>query len=110
MVIFRVRLRISSGLRQSVLESLLRVLEAARAAKGCSACHAYRDVQDEDAILYFEEWETQEELDEHLRARATKLLLAVIDLSASPPDLRFDTVCSTSGMEVIVAARLRGAS
>jgi quinol monooxygenase YgiN len=110
MVIFRVRLKTRPEFRQNVIESLLRVLEATRAAKGCIACHAYRDAQDEDTVLYVEDWETQEDLHEHLRARPLKILLAVIDLSASCPDVRFDTVAMTKGMEVIAAARLGGTS
>jgi quinol monooxygenase YgiN len=107
MVLFRVRLRIRPELRDSVVKSVCRLMESTRGTKGCLDCNTYRDIEDEDTILYVEQWANQEELDEHLRTRNLKVLLAAVDLAVSPPDVRFDTICGTKGMDVIAAARLR---
>jgi hypothetical protein len=52
-----------------------------------------------------EEWETQGDLQAHLRSEALRVLLSVMDLASDPPDVRFDRVSETRGMEFLAAAR-----
>lgn len=105
MIVLRVRLRVSTAVRDGVVRSLLRLVGPTRAAKGCTACAVYADVEDENTLVYVEEWETQEALDERLRAEDLRILLSALDLSSEPPVVRFDTISGTQGMEVIAAAR-----
>jgi quinol monooxygenase YgiN len=72
---------------------------------GCVACAAWVDVEDENAFVYTEEWETREALDEHLRTEDVRVLLSALDLASEPPVIRFQTISDTQGMEVIAAAR-----
>lgn len=108
MVLFRVQLRVRPAVRERVVKSLLRLVGPTRAAKGCTACGTYVDFEDENTLLYIEEWETQKAIEEHLRAKDLKVLLSVLDLAAEPPVVRFDTIERTEGMEVIAAARSEG--
>jgi quinol monooxygenase YgiN len=105
MILFRVRLSVRPELRDPVLKSLRRLVGPTRALKGCLASGAYVDVEEGNAILYMEEWETQADLQAHLRSEALRVLLSVMDLASGPPDTCFDTVSETRGMEVIAAAR-----
>lgn len=105
MVLFRVHLRVLPVFHDRVVKSLLHLLGPTRAIKGCMACGTYVDVEDENALVYTEEWETQEALDQRLRAEDLKVLLSAVDLAPEPPVVRFDTISGTHGMDVIVAAR-----
>lgn len=105
MILFRVQLRVPPAVRDSVVKSLLRLVGPTRALKGCAACGTYVDVEDENTLVYVEEWETQEAIDGRLRAEDLRVLLSVLDLSAELPVVRFDTINKMQGMEVIAAAR-----
>jgi quinol monooxygenase YgiN len=105
MIFFRVQLRVPPGVRDRVVKSLLRLVDPTRAVKGCTACGTYVDLEDENTLVYAEEWETQEALDRRLRAEDLRVLLSVLDLSSEPPIVRFDTIDKTQGMELIAAAR-----
>ncbi len=105
MIVFRVQLRVPAELRSPVLSSLLHLVGPTRAVKGCAGCGIYVDVEDENTLVYVEEWEAREALDERLRADDLRVLLSVLDLSCESPVVRFDTIGKTQGMEVISAAR-----
>lgn len=105
MILFRVQLRVPPAVRDRVVKSLLRLVGPTRAVPGCTACGTYVDIEDENIMVYVEEWETQEALDERLRVEDLRVLLSVLDLSAETPVVRFDTISGTQGMEVIAAAR-----
>lgn len=105
MILFRVQLRVSPAVRDGILKSLLRLVGPTRAVRGCAACGVYVNVEEEDCLIYAEEWETQEALDRRLRTGDLKVLLSVLDLAPEPPVVRFDTINETQGMEVIAAAR-----
>ena len=52
-------------------------------------------------------WVTREDLDEHVRSDEYRLLLAVIDLSVTPPDISFDDLEHIGGLDLVQALRAR---
>jgi quinol monooxygenase YgiN len=105
MILFRVGLRVPRDLREPVLKSLRRLAGPTRSLRGCLAAGSYADIEEDNVILYTEEWETQGDLQAHLRSEALRVLLSVMDLASDPPDVRFDRVSETRGMEFLAAAR-----
>jgi quinol monooxygenase YgiN len=105
MVLFRVRLRVPSPLRDRIVKSIQHLVGPTRALKGCMAANGYVGIDDESTVLYVEQWENQGDLDAHLRSDDVRVLLSVIDLASEFPDVRFDTISETGGMDVIAAAR-----
>jgi len=107
MIVFRVQLRVSPAVRDRAVKSLLRLVGPTRTVKGCTACGTYVDVEDGNTLVYVEEWETQDDLDQRLRTGDVRVLLSVLDLASEPPCVHFHTINRTRGMEVIVAARTK---
>ncbi len=106
MILFRVRLRVPSKIRDGIVKSLVRLVGPARASRGCLAAATYVGVEDGTTILYAEEWETPADLAAHLRTDDLRVLLSVMDLASEAPDIRFDTIAETRGMEVIAEERM----
>ena len=104
-VLARVRMVAPEDKRQEIVRTLRSLLEPTQVEPGCVTCHFYQDVQDENVLNYVEEWCSQEDLERHLRSDQYRKLLAVIDAAAEPPEIRFDTVSQTRGIETIEAAR-----
>ena len=94
--------------RAEVLEILRSVQGPVRAQPGCDGCHVYEEQGPEPAIVLVEMWTSPSALETHVRSEAYRRVLAAIELSGGPPDIRFDHVSATEGMEFIEKARHRG--
>jgi quinol monooxygenase YgiN len=75
------------------LEILTSVSEQTQFEPGCLCSRVYGDVNDERITLH------------HLRSEKYRKILLVIEMAAEPPEIRFDTIAQTSGMETIEQAR-----
>jgi quinol monooxygenase YgiN len=101
MVLLRTRLRVDPAHRAKVVRSLSRILGPLRASAGCVNCHLYADVEDDNALLFAQEWSDEEHLIEHLRSDSARVLLSALDCAAGPPEVRLDTVVDGEGIEFI---------
>ena len=87
--------------RSDLLETLRGMLEPARVERGCLSYRLYEDVENSDAFILLEEWATQEDLERHIAKDNQRRILALMDLLSEQPELRFDTVFHTAGMDLI---------
>jgi len=100
-----VRISVAERHRHDVLR-MLRILQGrATARAGCLAFHVSQDVADPNMLTVAERWATKEALAAHVRSADYKLLLAVIDTAAAPPEICFDTTDRIGGLEVIRTMR-----
>jgi quinol monooxygenase YgiN len=58
-------------------------------------------VEDHGSLLLVENWETQQAMNEHIRSQDFRVILAVLDLSDSKPEIRFNSVISSQGLEYL---------
>ncbi len=87
------------------METLRGVSDLTQARPDCLGCWLYDKDELHDHIRYAEQWATETALHEHLRSDLYRRILAVIELSSRPPDVRFHYVSRTKGMELIEALR-----
>jgi len=104
MIVFSLSIRVPKSGRADFLKSIRALLEPTRVLPGCLGCRLYGDIESSDVFTLVEEWASQEALDRHLTSSACKTLIAVIELSEEPPEIRFDRVAQRAGIEVIEAA------
>jgi quinol monooxygenase YgiN len=100
------RLLVSEAHRRQVVASLTPLIGWTRVEPGCRGCHLLADLDEPRAIVLTEEWETQGDLDHHLRSEDYRRVLEAIELSEEAPEIRFDTVETSGGFEVVEAARM----
>jgi quinol monooxygenase YgiN len=74
---------------------------------GCVRCSISQDLENPDTIVYTEEWQSETYLENHIRSPHYRELLAIIDLSASEPEVRFYTTGEIKGMEYLESIRLK---
>jgi quinol monooxygenase YgiN len=106
MVLGTVRILPPAARRDSVVEVLRSVQGRVRSEPGCAACDIYDEKGGQGAIVFVERWESAEALEAHLRSDLYRRILAAVELSGSEPDIRFEHVSSSEGIELI--ERLRG--
>jgi quinol monooxygenase YgiN len=105
MIVGTLRILPAPERRAQVLEVFRGVQGPVRAQPGCLACHIYEEQGAEPAVVLVERWESQEELEAHLRSETYRRILEAIELSGAPPEVRFDYVSATHGMDLIERSR-----
>ena len=87
--------------RSDFLEAMRGMLEPVRVERGCLSYCLYEDVEDRDTFILVEEWATQEDIERHISKDNQRRLLALMDLLSEQPELQFNTVSHTAGMDLI---------
>jgi quinol monooxygenase YgiN len=88
-----------------VLEILKRIQGPVESDPSCTGFHIYEEHNEHPAIVLVEHWDSQAALDAHFGAEVFRDILGALELSASPPEVRFDLVSASEGMELIERAR-----
>ncbi len=84
---------------------LASMTERTRAERGCLGCHLYRDALEEAVLTFEDTWASEADLERHLRSQDYRQLLLVMELARVPPEIRFDRVSHSTGLETIQKAR-----
>lgn len=105
MIVGTLRIVPAPDRRAEVLEVFRGIQGPVLAQPGCVACHIYEEQGPEPAVVLVERWDSQTALEGHLRSEAYRRVLGAIELSGSPPEVCFDYVSSTEGMDLIERSR-----
>ncbi|MBE0428061.1 MAG: antibiotic biosynthesis monooxygenase [Nitrospirae bacterium] len=100
-ILVTLRMIVQPERRSDLLETMRGMLEPTRVERGCLSYRFYEDVEDRNTFFLLEEWNTQKDLESHIRTDNQRRLLALMDLLSEPPELRFNTVSHTAGMDLI---------
>jgi quinol monooxygenase YgiN len=105
MILSTVRLVISAQARPEVIRILRVFMGHATAKTGCAAFSISQDLTDPETLTVSDRWATQEDFDEHVRSAEYRLLLAVMDLSVTPPEISFDELAHLGDLDLVQALR-----
>lgn len=72
---------------------------------GCLSSRIYDDVQEDNVLVFEEMWRNEEDLEYHLRSDEYQKVLLVVEMALKRPEIRFDTISSSTGIETIEKAR-----
>ena len=100
-----IRMTIPPQKNDAVLGILRSVLEQSRDDPRCLSCHLYGDLQEKNVLMLEEVWTAEEDLDQHIRSDEYRNLLLALELAVKRPEIRFDTISSSTGIETIEKAR-----
>ncbi len=105
MVHATIRMTMPPKRRGEVLEIISSLAERSRFEPGCISCRVYQDVEIEPGIMLEQLWMSGEDLERHLRSEEFRKILLVMEMSLDPPEIRFDEISGSSGVETIEKAR-----
>ncbi len=80
-----------------LVDALRSAAAAAHLEPGCRASQILQEADDSGGVLLVEEWETPQDLERHIHTPVFRRVLAVLELSHTPPDVMY-----------VESARLRG--
>jgi quinol monooxygenase YgiN len=105
MILATLRMAIPLQKRGEALKILKSVVARDQAQPDCVFCRICDDAL-EDNVLQFEEmWRSEEELKRHLRSDQYHKVLLVLEMALKQPEIRFDIISSSTGIETIEKAR-----
>ncbi len=99
------RMTFPSDRLEEALEILSSVAQRSRFERGCIRSSIYQDVEENNAIMLEQVWKNEKDMEDHLRTTDYHSVLLVAEMAIAPPEIRFDTVVHTSGVETIEKAR-----
>jgi quinol monooxygenase YgiN len=91
--------------RTEVMQTLLSMIEPTQNGRGCVSCHVFRDMEDKNVFSLIQEWETREDLDDHIKSDRFSALLGTKSLLSEPQQIEIHTVSHSEGMEIVKAVR-----
>ena len=105
MVIVKIALNALPEKQKEVMQTLLSMIESTKKERGCLSHHVFRDIEDKNGFSLIEEWETREDLDQHIRSAKFGVLLGTKSLLCEPPNIQIHTVSNSERMPAVNAAR-----
>lgn len=87
------------------LNILRSIVERTRTIAGCISCSVYVDMEDENTIVFEDKWKSNEDLQRYLCSEDYQKVLLVVEMATTKPEIRFDTITDSSGVETIEKAR-----
>jgi quinol monooxygenase YgiN len=93
--------------QKEVMQTLLSMIASTGKERGCLSHHVLRDIEDENSFSLIDEWETREDLDQHIRSAKFGVLLGTKSLLCEPPNIQIHTVSNSEKMAVVNAARAK---
>jgi len=101
-----VKIMVPPEKRNEALGILRSVTQQSRFHPGCLSSTVYNDVELDNVIMIEELWSNEEALEGHLRSDEYYKVLIVAEMSVTPPEIRFDKILSSTGIETIEKARM----
>ena len=105
MILSTIRMKIPPKKRNEALKILRSTAEQCKVHSGCLGCHIYEDLQEDNVLTFEEMWRSEEDLERHLRSKEYRNVLLVMEMALKHPEVRFNKVFTSTGIEMIEKAR-----
>jgi quinol monooxygenase YgiN len=108
MMMLTLKLNPSERDRQQVLVALRAQRAQTVGIPGCLELSLLTGEDPPGALVVHQRWETERDLQRYLRSDLFQQVLEMMELSATPPELRFYGVQACAGLEAVALARRGG--
>jgi quinol monooxygenase YgiN len=108
MVRLIVALTASSSRADRIVRAFRSLMPETRIENGCLGCCAWSDP--DSTVHYFEEWATEVDMERRVRSERFTSLLSVIEAAREPPEVRFEFLNKTRGLDYVAEIREKSPS
>ncbi|MGD8262872.1 MAG: putative quinol monooxygenase [Desulfobacterales bacterium] len=105
MVIFSMKMKALPEKFFELKQTLQALIEPTRKEKGCLSHYVFQDIENENNLCLFEMWQSQVDLDEHLRSDQFTVLVGTKILLSQAPEITISEVPNSSGWKAVEAVR-----
>lgn len=107
MIVFRITMNVIPEKQLEMLQTLLSMIEPTTKETGCISYGVFCDIEDKNRFCLLEEWETREDLENHITSYRFGALLGTKALLCEPLEIQIHTVSQSEGMDAIQTVRDR---
>ena len=100
-----IRMKLEPDKQPEAIQLLCLIAERTRRKLGCLQCAVYKCVEDETMVMMEQLWKDQEKFYHYLNSKDSQKLLLVIEMAWTEPDIAFNTIIRTDGIEAVKKAR-----
>ncbi len=101
MILVIMRMKVLAEKRKELSQTIASLIGSLRREKGCRRCDFCQNMEDENELSLLEEWDTQGNLNGHLRSERFRVLRGAMNLLKEPYEMMFHTVFHLAGMAEI---------
>jgi quinol monooxygenase YgiN len=105
MVIVIIKMNVLPEKCLELKQTLQALIESTRKERGCLSHNVFQDIENDNGLSLIEEWESREDLDDHLRSDTFNLLMGARYLFSRPLEITINEVSHSSGWEALKAVR-----
>ena len=105
MFLSTIRMAIPAKKHNDALKILRSLVLQSRDDPGCLSCHIYNDIEDNNVLMLQEYWQDEKNLNLHVSSDEYRNLLLVLEMSLKQPEVRFDTISGSTGIDTIEKIR-----
>ena len=89
MILVTLRMKVLSEKRLELSQTIALLIVSIRTEKGCQRCNFCQSTEDENEFWLLEEWDTQENLNSHLKSEHFRVLRGAMNLLKEPYEMMF---------------------
>jgi quinol monooxygenase YgiN len=99
MILAIIRMKVLSEKRMELSQTIALLMASIRTEKGCQRCDFCQSTEDENELWLLEEWDTQENLKNHLKSERFRVLRGAMTLLKEPYEMMFHTAFHLAQMK-----------
>jgi quinol monooxygenase YgiN len=88
MIYSSIRMRVFPEKRKELSQAITSLVNSIKTQKGCRHCRLCYNLEDENDLCLFGEWESEESLAGHLQSEIFKVLLGATNLLKGPHEIK----------------------
>ena len=101
MILAIIRMKVPSEKRMELSQTITSLVGPIRTEKGCKRYDFCQSMENENELYLLTEWDTQENLMDHLRSGRFRVLRGAMNLLKEPYEMVFHTAFDPQGMKEI---------
>jgi len=101
MILAILRMKVPSEKRMELSQTIVSLIGPIRTEKGCKRYDFCQSMENENELYLLTEWDTQENLMDHLRSGRFRVLRGAMNLLKEPYEMVFHTAFDPQGMKEI---------
>jgi len=101
MIVVRMTMNVLPEKHKEVMQTLLSMIESPGKDSRYLSYGIFCDIEDKNVFNLISEWETREDLNDHIKSYRFSVLLGTKSLLSEPPQIVIHTVSHSEGMEAI---------
>jgi quinol monooxygenase YgiN len=106
MILFRITMNALPEKQLEIMQTLLPMIEPTAKKAGCLSFGVFCDIEDKNRFSLLGEWQTREELDQHIASHQFSVLLGTKALLCEPMDIQIFTVFQSERMDAVHSIRI----